>query len=382
MTSSLVPRMQAHGESIFVTMARLAIEHGALNLGQGFPDDPAPEAVAEAARRAIAQGHNQYPPARGIPELRRAIAQHQGRYGLELDPDRHVMVTAGATGALAASVLALVEPGDEVVVIEPYYDAYPALVDLAGGVRRTVPLRQPDLALDVEALRASVGPRTRLLLLNTPNNPMGKVYSRAELAAIAEVAIAHDVVVVSDEVYEHMTFDGHEHTPVAALPGMWERTITISSAGKTFSVTGWKVGWATGPDELVEAVAHVAQWLTFTGGAPFQPALAEALDRVDELVAPMMDSLRHRRGLLLDGLTGAGLVPRTPEGSYFVVADAAPLGVADAHEWCLRLPQERGVAAVPVSAFCDAPEAVATLARFAFCKSEESIREGCRRLAG
>lgn len=381
MTGSLVPRMRAHGESVFATMSRLAVQHGAINLGQGFPDEPGPPLVVEAARQALADGHNQYPPARGVPRLRAAIAEHQReRYGLDVDEDTGVVVTTGATGAIAASVLGLVEPGDEVVTFEPYYDAYPALVDLAGGVRRTVPLRWPDLTLDREALAAVCGPRTKVIVLNSPHNPMGKVFSREELGWIAELAIAHDAVVVSDEVYEHMTFDGHAHTPIASLPGMWERTITISSAGKTFSVTGWKVGWATGPAELVDAVASVSQWLTFSGGGPFQHASAEGLRRVDEVVAPMTESLQRRRDLLVHELRAAGLEPRVPEGSYFVVADAAPLGVTDALAWCRDLPAERGVAAVPVSAFCDDPEGTATLVRLAFCKSEESIVEGCRRL--
>lgn len=382
MNGRLVPRMRAHGESIFVTMSRLAVQHDAINLGQGFPDEPGPPLVVEAARQALADGHNQYPPARGVPALRSAIVEHQrDRYGLDVDEDTGVVVTTGATGAIAASVLGLVEPGDEVVTFEPYYDAYPALVDLAGGVRRSVPLRWPEFTLDREALAAACGPRTRVILLNTPHNPMGKVFGREELGWIAEQAITHDAIVVSDEVYEHMIFDGREHTPIASLPGMWDRTITISSAGKTFSVTGWKVGWATGPAHLVDAVASVSQWLTFSGGAPFQHASATGLQHVEEVVSPMTQSLRRRRDLLVDELRRAGLEPRAPEGGYFVVADAAPLGVTDAVRWCLDLPRSAGVAAVPVSVFCDEPEGTATLVRLAFCKSEESIVEGCRRLA-
>lgn len=382
MNGRLVPRMRAHGESVFATMSRLAVQHGAINLGQGFPDDPGPPLVVEAARQALADGHNQYPPARGVPALRSAIAEHQrDRYGLDVDEDTGVAVTTGATGAIAASVLGLVEPGDEVVTFEPHYDAYPALVDLAGGVRRSVPLRWPDLTFDREALAAACGPRTKVILLNTPHNPSGKVFDREELGWIAEQAIAHDAIVVSDEVYEHMTFDGRVHTPIASLPGMWDRTITISSAGKTFSVTGWKVGWATGPPDLVEAVASVSQWLTFSGGAPFQHASATGLRHVEEVVAPMTESLRRRRDLLVDELRRAGLEPRVPEGGYFVVADAAPLGVTDAVRWCLDLPGSAGVAAVPMSVLCDEPEGTETLVRLAFCKSETSIVEGCRRLA-
>lgn len=377
----LVPRMRAHGESVFATMSRLAVEHGAINLGQGYPDEPGPEIVVEAARKALADGHNQYPPARGIPALREAVAEHQRtRYGLDVDPDHGVAVTMGATGAIAASILALVEAGDEVVSFEPYYDAYPALVDLAGGIMRPVPLRWPDLTLGREALAAACGPRTKVILLNTPHNPMGKVFTRDELAYIAELAIRHDAIVVSDEVYEHMTFDDHVHTPIAAMPGMWERTITISTAGKTFSVTGWKIGWASGPAHLVDAVASLSQWLTFSGGGPFQHATAEGLRRVDEIVDPMMASLSSRRDLLVEELRRAGLEPRVPDGSYFVVADAAPLGVTDALTWCQELPASRGVAVVPVSVFCTDKAATASLVRLAFCKSEESIVEGCRRL--
>lgn len=381
MSSRLVHRLRPHGESIFATLSGLAVRHGAINLGQGFPDDPPPAAIVEAARRAIAEGSNQYPPARGVLPLRQAVADHQRRrYGLDVDPDRGVAVTAGATGALAASILGLVEPGDEVVTFEPAYDAYGALVDLAGGTLRRVPLRLPDLTVDADALAAACGPRTRVILVNTPHNPTGKVFTRAELELVAEQARRHDAVVVTDEVYERLTFDEAEHVPMACLPGMWERTITISSAGKSFSVTGWKVGWASGHPDLVDVVASTAQWLTFSGGAGYQPAVAEVLDRSDELLAPLRSSLAHRRDLMLHALTSRGLTPVVPDGSYFVVADAAPLGVTDAPAWCLELPERHGVAVVPVSAFCEQPGAE-TLVRLAFCKSEESIREGIARLA-
>lgn len=380
--SLLVRPLRPHGESVFATMSGLAVLHGAINLGQGFPDDEPPASIVEAARRALAEGDNQYPPARGVPSLRRAVADHQGRrYGLDVDPDLGVQVTTGATGALAASILGLVEPGDEVVTFEPCYDAYEALVDLAGGVLRRVPLRFPDLVVDAEALAAACGPQTRLILLNSPHNPTGKVFTRDELELVAVQARRHDIVVVTDEVYEHVTFDGAEHVPMATLPGMWERTITISSAGKTFSVTGWKVGWASGPTDLVEVVGRTSQWLTFSGGAGYQPAVAEALGDVDALVAPMLDSFARRRDLMLEGLEQIGMTATVPRGSYFVVADASPLGVTDAMAWCRELPERHGVAAVPVSAFCAGPEGTASLIRLAFCKSEQSIREGLPRLA-
>lgn len=377
----LVPRMAAIGESIFVTMSRLSMAHGAINLGQGFPDDAPPEAIVTAAQAALAAGHHQYPPARGIPRLRQAIAEHQRRrYGLTVDPETEVVVTTGATGALSAAVLGLVQPGDEVVLIEPFYDAYPADVALAGGTVRTVPLRFPELRLDIEALRETVSDATRAIIINNPLNPVGTVFSRTELEAISQVAIAHDVVVISDEVYEHMTFDGRTHIPIASLPGMWERTLTISSAGKSFSVTGWKVGWASGPAPLVEAVAFVSQWLTFSGGTPMQHAVAEALERAEELIAPLLASLDRRRRRLVEGLHEVGLAPLVPEGTYFVAADVAPLGIEDADAWCRGLPERAGVTAVPVGAFCRAPTTAPTLARFAFCKSDEAITEGLARL--
>lgn len=381
MNPHLVRRLRPHGESVFATMSGLALEHGAINLGQGFPDDPTPTAVVEAARSALAAGHHQYPPSRGVPELRAAIARHQQEhYGLPVDPDTGVAVTAGATGALAASILGLVEPGDEVVTFEPAYDAYAALVDLAGGVLRRVPLRLPDLTVDAAALAAACGPRTAVILLNSPHNPTGKIFDPAELELVAEQARRHDAVVVTDEVYEHMTFDGVRHVPMASLPGMWERTITISSAGKTFCVTGWKVGWASGAPELVEVVASTSQWLTFSGGASYQPAVAEGLGRVAELVDPLAAELARRRDLLVAGLQDAGLTTVVPQGGYFVVADAAPIGVTDAMAWCLEIPERLGVAAVPVSAFCESADGVETLVRLAFCKSEDKIREGTARL--
>lgn len=380
MSDPLVSRMQPHAETIFATMSALALEHDAINLGQGFPDTDGPAEVLEAAREAIDAGHNQYPPTAGIPALREAIAAHQARHhSLRPDPADEVLVTSGATEAIAAAVLGLVTPGDEVVVIEPSYDSYAAVIALAGGVRRTVPLRFPDLSLDPQELAAAFSDRTRVVVVNSPHNPTGKVFAPDELALVADLARRHDAWVLSDEVYEHLTF-GVPHVPIATLPGMWERTLTVGSAGKFFSVTGWKVGWLTGPAPLVRAARAVHQYLTFTTASPLQHAVARALDLGPAPLDELRDSLRDRHDLLVDGLRGAGLEVRPSQGTYFVIADAAPLGVEDAVQWCLRLPADAGVAAVPVSVFCDDPTATASLVRFAFCKQVPVLEEACRRL--
>jgi N-succinyldiaminopimelate aminotransferase len=368
--------------TVFARMTALATRTGAINLGQGFPDTDGPAEVLDAARSAIAGGLNQYPPGRGVPELRAAIAEHQRRwYGLDVDPDTEVLVTAGATEAIAATVLALCSPGDEVVVLEPYYDSYAATIALGGAVRRPVPLRWPDFALDVDAFEAAFSDRTRLVLLNNPHNPTGRVFTRPELEAVARLARERDVVVVTDEVYEHLTFDGRPHVPLATLPGMAERTVTISSAGKTFSVTGWKIGWLHARPDLVDAVTTVKQVLTFVSGGPFQPAVAAGLRLPDDVFAQAATSLQSRRDQLVAGLSAAGLEVSVPEGTYFVVADAAPLGVTDAAAFCLQLPELVGVVAVPMSAFYDTPAPAASLLRFACCKRPEVIAEASRRLA-
>lgn len=362
-------------------MSALAAEVGAVNLGQGFPDTDGPAEVLRAAQDAIAGGFNQYPPALGYPVLREAIAQHQQRhYGLDIDAQTQVLVTVGATEAIASAVLALCEPGDEVVTFEPYYDSYAACIALAGATRRTVPLRFPDFAVDEAALHAAFTDRTRLVLLNTPHNPTGKVFSREELMLIADLAAAHGAYVVTDEVYEHLTFDGARHIPFATLPGTGERTITISSAGKTFSTTGWKVGWLSGPAELVSACRTVKQFLTYVGSGPFQPAIALGLDTQDDYVTQFAQDLGRKRDLLSEGLTAAGFEVARPSGTYFVIADAAPLGVTDAVDFCWELPRTHGVAAIPVSAFCDDQDAARTLVRFAFCKKNEVLQEAVRRL--
>ena len=376
------PALAPFGTTIFATMSALAAEHGAINLGQGFPDTDGPPEVLEAAVAAIRGGRNQYPPGAGVPELLDAVAAHQQRfYGVSLDPAREVLVTVGATEAIATTVLALVQPGDEVVTFEPYYDSYAATIALAGGVRRTSVLRFPDFEVDEASLRAAFSSRTRLVLLNTPHNPTGKVFTRAELELVCELAREHDAWVVTDEVYEHLVFDGAEHVPVSTLPGMRERTLTISSAGKTFSTTGWKVGWVTGPAEAVAAVRAVKQFLTYVASGPFQPAVAAGLGLPDAVYAGLASSLAGKRDRLVDGLRRAGMEVSVPRGTYFVVADAAPLGAVDALEFCLEMPGRAGVVGVPVSVFHDDVDAARTLVRFAFCKQDDVLDEACRRLA-
>ena len=382
-TTPLVQRMQGFGTTIFAEMSALAGRTGAINLGQGFPDTDGPEPMLAAAVAAIRGGRNQYPPGPGVPELLDAVAAHQKRfYGLDLDPGSQVLVTAGATEGIASVVLALCEPGDEVVTFEPYYDSYAATIALAGAVRRTSVLRFPDFAVDEESLRAAFSPRTRLVLLNSPHNPTGKVFTRAELELVCALAREHGAWVVTDEVYEHLTFDGVEHVPVATLPGMADRTISISSSGKTFSATGWKVGWVTGPAEAVAAARTVKQFLTYVASGPFQPAVATALGLGDEVYASLASSLQRKRDLLVAGLEAAGMTVSVPGGTYFVVADAAALGARDGLEFCRSLPELCGVVAVPVSVFHDDAEAATTLVRFAFCKRDEVLTEAASRLAG
>ncbi|HWS58287.1 MAG TPA: pyridoxal phosphate-dependent aminotransferase [Actinotalea sp.] len=377
--------------TIFAEMSALAARTGAVNLGQGFPDVDGPEHVARAAIRAIRQGRNQYPPGGGEPELRRALAGHQERYyGLRPDPMSEVLVTTGATEAIAATVLALVDPGDEVITLEPYYDSYAAVLAMAGARHVTVGLLAEGggFRLDRAGLAAAVTGRTRMILLNSPHNPTGTVLDRAELEAVAAVAREHDLLVVTDEVYEHLTFDGVVHVPVATLPGMAERTLSISSAGKTLSFTGWKVGWVTGPADLVAAVRTVQQFLTYVSGAPFQVAVAQALadrdGRTGEYVRGLASSLAARRDLLCTGLTSAGFDVVVPQGTYFVVADGAPLGYLDGVDLCRRLPALAGVVGVPVGAFCRAgsptARALASRVRFTFVKREEVLREAVGRL--
>ena len=370
------------GTTIFAEMSALAAETGAVNLGQGFPDTDGPREIAQLAADAILAGRgNQYPPGPGIPELRHAIAWHAKRwYGLDYDPGREILVTAGATEAVAAALLALVEPGDEVIALEPYYDSYAANIAMAGGVRVPVTLRPPDFRLNLDALRAAVTPRTRLILLNTPHNPTGAVLSRAELAAVAELACSRDLLVVTDEVYEHLVFDG-EHVPVASLPGMAGRTVTISSAGKTFSFTGWKIGWVMASAELVAAVKTAKQFLTFVSGGPFQYAIAEALRLPDTYFTGLRDDLRHKRDLLCGGLAAAGFEVYRPAGTYFVTTDIRPFGETDGVAFCRELPHRAGVVAVPSAVLYDDKQAGRSQVRFAFCKRIEVLTEALSRLA-
>jgi N-succinyldiaminopimelate aminotransferase len=331
---------------------------------------------------ALEGGQNQYAPGLGVPALRQAIARHQQRpYARDHHPDSQVVDTTGCTEGIAAALLGLVDPGDEVVVLEPYYDSYVAMIQMAGGVRRPVTLRAPDFRLEPDELRAAIGPRTRFLLLNSPHNPTGTVLTPGELRSVAEVAIEHDLVVITDEVYEHLTFEDHRHVPLATLPGMFERTLTLSSAGKSYSFTGWKVGWATGPAELVGAVLAAKQWLTFTSGSPLQPAIAYALDEEPDFPAQLATELRTRRDLLCSGLTAAGLDVRVPEGTYFATTDISRLGWEDGLSFCLALPERAGVVAIPSQVFHDDVEAGRHLVRWAFCKEPAMIEEGLRRLA-
>ncbi|MET7679150.1 pyridoxal phosphate-dependent aminotransferase [Streptomyces sp. NPDC005423] len=396
MTSSARPllnrRLAEFGTTVFAEMSALALRTGAINLGQGFPDTDGPEEIREAAVRALRDGRgNQYPPGPGVPELRTAIVAHQERrYGLSYDPDTEVLVTAGATEAIAAALLGLLEPGDEVIALEPYYDSYAACIAMAGGTRVPVTLRPHEesrdgvthrrFRLDLDELRGAVTDRTRLLLLNTPHNPTGTVLTREELAAIAELAVERDLLVVTDEVYEHLVFDDAEHIPLATFPGMRERTVSISSAGKTFSFTGWKVGWVTANGPLVSAVRTAKQYLTYVSAGPFQYAIAEALRLPDSYFETFRADLRRKRNLLGDGLRAAGFEVYQPQGTYFITTDITPFGEKDAYAFCRALPERCGVVAIPNSVFYDHPDAGRSQVRFTFCKKDDVLREATDRL--
>jgi N-succinyldiaminopimelate aminotransferase len=367
--------------SIFTTMTALAERTGAINLGQGFPDEDGPALVIEAAVEALRGGHNQYAPLPGIPALREAVAAHQLRhYGIELDPESQVQVTFGATEALASALLALVRPGDEVAMLDPSYDSYGAVVALARGVAKPIRLSPPGWRVEAEAVAEALSERTRVLLVNSPHNPTGRVLDADELDLLAGACVRHDVVAVTDEVYEHLVYDG-EHIPIATREGMSERTITISSLGKTHSLTGWKIGWATGPAELVAAVRGVKQFLTFAGGTPLQHAAAVALGGAEDEARSLAATLAGKRDLLAEGLRAAGFEVLPTAGTYFLNADARPLGFDDAVELCERLPLEAGVVAIPVSAFTAEPKArVRSLVRFAFCKRTEVLADATARI--
>ena len=369
--------------SIFAEMSALAVRTGAINLGQGFPDEDGPAEVLEAARQAISDGVNQYPPGRGMPVLLDAIARHQQRfYGLTVDSGTEVLVTAGATEALAATILALLAPGDEVVTFEPFYDAYGGLIALGGGIHRTVPLRFPDFQPDQGELRAAITDHTRLIIVNNPHNPTGTVFPRETLELIVELAHQHNAIIVTDEVYEHLTF-GVQHIPISTLPGARERTVTISSGGKTFNTTGWKIGWLIAPAPLVTAILAVKQFLTYVNGAPFQPAIALGLGLPDAFFASIATDLAAKRDVLARGLTAAGFTISQPQGSYFIVADATPLGYPDGAELCRQLPARAGVVGVPITAFCSPQHRTdyAPLVRFAYCKKVDVLERAAEKLA-
>ncbi|GAB5895383.1 MULTISPECIES: pyridoxal phosphate-dependent aminotransferase [Mycolicibacterium] len=382
-----VTRLQPFAVTVFAEMSALATRLGAVNLGQGFPDQDGPAAMLKVAQDAIAAGVNQYPPGLGIPELRQAVAaQRKRHYGIDYDPDTEVLVTVGATEAIAAALIGLVEPGSEVIVIEPFYDSYSPVIAMAGCVRRAVPLvaAGAGFAIDVEALRRVVTPKTRALILNSPHNPTGAVASDAELRAIAALAVEHNLLVIADEVYEQLVFDGRKHLPVAGYPGMAGRTVTISSAAKMFNATGWKIGWACGAPDLIAGVRAAKQYLTYVGGAPFQPAVAHALDNEDGWVADLRAAFQTKRDRLGSALTDIGFEVHDSAGTYFLCADPRPLGYDDSAAFCAELPHKTGVAAIPMSAFCDAEAPHADLwnhiVRFAFCKRDDTLDEAIRRL--
>ena len=377
-----MPRMEPYRASIFAEMSALALQVSAINLGQGFPDTDGPQVLKDEAIAAIEDGRgNQYPPTIGIPALREAIAAHQERfYGLHIDPGSQVGVATGASEALAAALIALVDTGDEVLMFEPFFDIYDPIIAMARGVRVAVPLVGDDLRPDIDALADAITPRSKVLLLNSPHNPTGMVLTRAELEAIAEIAIRHDLLVISDEAYEHLWFDEHAHIPISTLPGMFERTITIGSGGKTFSFTGWKVGWSTGPSDLVAAVRTVRQHLSFASSGPFQWAIASGLGFDDTYFREFRMDLAAKRDLLCSGLAELGFRVIQPQGTYFATTDVRPMGFVDGDEFCRTLPYRAGVVAIPHQALCSRPEVGAPYVRWAFCKRVEVLSEALDRL--
>lgn len=381
-TPPLVPRLRPHAESVFAEMSRLALEVGAVNLGQGFPDTDGPAEIKEVAIAAINDGRgNQYPPSIGILELRQAIASHQNRfYGISLDPNTDVVVTTGASEAIAAALIAVVDAGDEVVMFEPWFDIYAAAISIANGTRIGVPMSGPELRPDIDALRTAITPRTRLIIINSPHNPTGVIFTREELQAVATIAIENDILVLSDEAYEHLWFDDNEHKPISTLPGMFERTITVGSGGKSFSFTGWKVGWASGPRDLIAAVRAARQHLSFVSGGPFQYAMAHGLGLPDQYYRELRTDLALKRDLLCGGLEELGFRVIRPQGTYFATTDVRPLGYTDGMTFCRELPHKAGVVAIPHGVFCDDPEVGRPYVRWAFCKRTEVLHEALERL--
>ncbi|MSO27078.1 MAG: putative succinyldiaminopimelate transaminase DapC [Candidatus Nanopelagicales bacterium] len=378
----LVPRLRPHADSVFAEMSQLALEVGAINLGQGFPNTDGPTELKEVAIAAINDGRgNQYPPSIGIPQLRQAITAHQERfYGIALDPKTDVVVTTGASEAIVAILIALVDAGDEVVMFEPWFDIYSAAISMASGQRVGVPMSGPELRPDIEALRAAVTPKTRIIILNSPHNPTGVIFTREELQAVATIAIKNDILVLSDEAYEHLWFDDTEHIPISTLPGMFERTITVASGGKSFSFTGWKVGWATGPRDLIAAVRVTRQHLSFASGGPFQYAIAHGLGLPDQYFRELRTDLALKRDLLCGGLEELGFGVIRPQGTYFATTDVRPLGYTDGLTFCRELPHKAGVVAIPHRVFCDDPEVGKPYVRWAFCKRTDVLREALERL--
>ncbi|MCA9286345.1 MAG: aminotransferase class I/II-fold pyridoxal phosphate-dependent enzyme [Phycisphaerales bacterium] len=373
-------RLQPFGQTIFTEISLLALKHGAVNLGQGFPNFDGPEFVKNAAIDAIRAGHGQYARMFGVPELNRAIAaRFTDDTGLEIDPDAWVTVTSGCTEAIAAALIGLVNPGDEVVLVEPWYDSYRACVAMADATPRYLQLEPPDFRLTRRALEEVFNERTRAILLNTPHNPTGRVFDDEELSLVAELATRHDAIVLADEVYERLVFEGR-HRSIATLPGMAERTVTLSSLGKTFSLTGWKIGWAIAPPALTAGVRAAHQFLTFATATPLQHAATVAMQAPRTYDEEFLAFYRPKRDLLVEGLERIGFVVHPPQGTYFVVADHTPFGFADDRDFCRHLVEKVGVAAIPVSAFYHRPGDGSTLVRFAFCKTEDTLREGLRRL--
>ncbi|MEI8237993.1 MAG: pyridoxal phosphate-dependent aminotransferase [Actinomycetota bacterium] len=381
-TPYLTAKLQGFGTTIFAEMSAIAVATDSVNLGQGFPDTDGPREVLDVAIAAINGGLNQYPPGPGVLVLRQAIAQHQQRfYGLQYDPDTEVLVTAGATEALAGALLGMLDTGDEVVVFDPMFDSYAPCIALAGAVPKPVLLRGPNYQFDPDEFRAAIGPKTKLILFNSPHNPTGRVFTRDEVQCIADVAIERDLVVVTDEVYEHLIFDGAEHIAIAAMPGMRERTLVISSGGKTFNTTGWKIGWMCGPAALVTAARTAKQFLTYVNGGPFQPAIAVGLGLPDSFFAQLSTDLQTRRDRLMPGLLEAGFEVCATSGTYFVTADIRPLQPdGDGMSFCRRLPHACGVVAIPNEVLYLDKEAGRHLVRFAFCKRLDVIDEAVRRL--